>query len=191
MNGKPHSSRAFLFLLIGAGLASAGAVIYALRVISQKSDLGSTVPSENLVQVQQVAAIQKIRHQMAEEFITAVANCGPIQNLKNEILTEQQVTERVVAALEDREDNLCTKDKKGAWTFSAPCTLTIHHPPAWLGGSMNLGSISLCATTIGADFHSGVGGCRSSRHFDECLVNAVLADHDVQKEIVRLPEGSR
>src|ERR1019366_2412533 len=183
MNGKSQSNIGFLFLIAGLGIVSCLAVIFALRVLSQK--LGSSPDvGDNYLQVQQDAAIGKVRKQITAEFINSIVNCSPIQTIKNQILNEQQVAERVTAVLENDEHTLCRNDKNHVWSFTAPCTLAIHRPPAWLSGvgNVNLGNVNICATTVAGDIHYAADRCSTSSDFSAFLVNAVLADNEVQKE---------
>ncbi|HUI20926.1 MAG TPA: hypothetical protein VLZ74_07765 [Methylocella sp.] len=190
MTDKPGSSSGFLFLLAGLGVASTLAVVLALYVFSQRSGSDSAFANNNYLQVQQTVAITTIRKAMAEEFVDTVVDCISPKTLKDQILTEQEVTERVAAVLENfsvsinsRENQKCENGNNYAWTFTLPCRLTINRPPAWMDGTLNLGHINICGTTIAAGIHSGLGGCATSASFAACLVRSVLANNDVQKEI--------
>ena len=190
MTDKPGSSSGFLFMIIGLGVASSLVVTLALRVFSQRESSDAFVTSNDYLQVRQTAAIITIRKAMAKEFVSTVVNCIRPQNLQSQILTEQQVSERVMTILgkfsvsnNSSKNKNCEDGKNYAWTFTLPCKLTINRPPAWLGGTINLGDINICGTTIAAGIHSALGSCATSAGFAACLVSSVLGNNDVQKEI--------
>jgi|SRR5579875_131894 hypothetical protein len=198
MADKTGSGSGFLFIIAGLGLASSLVVFLALRVFSQREARDPILATNDYEQVQQSAAIQTVRKVMAEEFVSAVVDCVSPQKLKNEILTEQQVAERVTAALEsfsapknNGNAQSCLNNKNYAWTFTSPCKLTINRPPAWLGGTMNFGDINICGATVAASIHSALGGCARSASFADCLVSSVLANYDVQKEIGKITDVQR
>lgn len=183
MADKPGSSSRFLFLIAGLGVASSLLVTFALRVFSQREGSDPFFASNAYLQVQQTVAIRTIRKAMAEEFVDTVVECISPQNLQSQILTEQQVTERVMTVLENfsasnnnSKNQKCENSKNYAWTFTLPCRLTINRPPAWLGGTINLGDIN------------ALRKCATSASFATCLVSSVLANNDVQKEIDKTVE---
>ena len=101
MSDKPESGSRFPLLIVGLGVASSLVVLFGLRVFSQRSDGDSFVASNDYLQVQQSAAIRNVRKEMAEEFVDTVMRCIAPQILPNEILTEQQLRERVTTVLEN------------------------------------------------------------------------------------------
>ena len=190
MSDKPEPGSRFPLLIVGLGVASSLAVLFALRVFSQRSDGDSFVVSNDYLQVQQSVAIRNVRKEMAEEFVDTVMRCISPQILPSEILNEQQISERVMLVLanfsvpnESINNKKCGNDKSRAWTFTLPCKLTINRPPAWLSGTMNLGDINICGTTITASLRSATARCTASADFQACLVDSVVANNDVQKEI--------
>ena len=195
MADKPGSSSRFLFLIAGLGVASSLLVTFALRVFSQREGSDPFFASNAYLQVQQIVAIRTIRKAMAEEFVDTVVDCISPQSLQSQILTEQQVTERVMTVLENfsasnnsSKNQKCENSKNYAWTFTLPCRLTINRPPAWLGGTINLGDINICGTMIAAGIHSALRKCATSASFATCLVSSVLANNDVQREIDKTVE---
>ena len=194
MTDKPGSSSRFLFLIAGLGVASSLLVTFALRVFSQREGSDPFFASNAYLQVQQTVAIRTIRKAMAEEFVETVVNCVSPQSLQSKILTEQQVTERVMTVLEhfsssnnSSKDQKCENSENYAWTFTLPCRLTINRPPAWLGGTINLGDINICGTMIAAGIHSALRSATSAS-FATCLVSSVLANNEVQREIDKTVE---
>jgi hypothetical protein len=194
MADKPGSSSRFLFLIAGVGVASSLLVTFALRVFSQREGSDPFFASNAYLQVQQIVAIRTIRKAMAEEFVDTVVDCISPQSLQSQILTEQQVTERVMTVLENfsasnnsSENKKCGNGKNYAWTFTLPCRLTINRPPAWLGGTINLGDINICGTMIAAGIHSALRSATSAS-FATCLVSSVLANNEVQREIDKTVE---
>ena len=140
MTDKPGSSYGFLFLIAGLGVASSLLVTFALRVFSQREGSDPFFASDAYLQVQQTVAIRTIRKAMAEEFVDTVVECISPQSLQSQILTEQQVTERVMTVLENfsasnnsSKNQKCENSKIYAWTFTLPCRPTINRPPAWRG----------------------------------------------------------
>ena len=193
MADKPGSSSGFLFMIAGLGVVSSLVVTFALRVFSERSGSDVFLIGNDYLQVRRTAAIKTIRKAMSEEFVSTVVNCISPQSLQSQILTEQQVTERVMTVLEDfsvsnnsRNTQKCENSKNYAWTLTLPCRLTIDRPPAWLGGSINLGDIAICGTMIAAGIHSVLGNCATSASFAACLVSSVLANNDVQNAIYNI-----
>ena len=195
MADKSGSTSRFLFLIAGLGVASSLLVTFALRVFSQREGSDPFFASNAYLQVQQIVAIRTIRKAMAEEFVDTVMECISPQSLQSQILTEQQVTERVMTVLEkfsasnnSSKNQKCENSKIYAWTFTLPCRPTINRPLAWLGGTINLGDINICGTMIAAGIHSALRKCATSASFATCLVSSVLANNDVQKEIDKTAE---
>jgi hypothetical protein len=95
---------------------------------------------------------------MAEEFVDTVVECISPQSLQSQILTEQQVTERVMTVLENfsasnnsSKNQKCENSKIYAWTFTLPCRPTINRPRAWQG----------LPVVPGSSISSGYGGLMS------------------------------
>lgn len=192
MSSTPQQGRGFFFLILGLGVASALAIIFGLRVLSEgKEGDSSSVPNAYL-QVQQSAAITTIRKAMAEEFVDLIVNCIPPQSLRDGNFTKAQVDERIESVLAkfnapDQATDKCGNLASRAWTFTPPCQLTINRPPAWLSGtaagSIDLGDITICGPTMAQTIHAALNSCAASPKFAGCLVTAVMANSDVQREI--------
>jgi hypothetical protein len=141
MTDKPGSSSRFLFLIAGLGVASSLLVTFALRVFSQREGSDPFFASDAYLQVQQTVAIRTIRKAMAEEFVDTVVECISPQSLQSQILTEQQVTERVMTVLENfSASNNSSKNQKcensksmlGHSLYLAD-QLSIGRRPGWVG----------------------------------------------------------
>lgn len=188
MSDKPESGSGFLIAMLSVGVASSLAVLLGLWEVSQKSGgEGFYAPNEYL-QVQQTAAINTIRKNMAEDFMDTVVNCIPSQTLRDHMLTEQQLKERIDTVIKNfsvlnNNNDRCGNSTSRAWTFTLPCKLAINRPPAWLSGAIKLGDIDICGTSIAESIHSAMGRCIAATDFSGCLVNSVLTNNDVQKEI--------
>ncbi|MGH6937294.1 MAG: hypothetical protein ACRED2_14205 [Methylocella sp.] len=144
---------------------------------------------ENLL-FQQITAVKKIRRDIAEEFVDAVVNCISPPIAPGESLTGQQVRERVTTAMEnfsaaneDTKSPKCENNKNRNWTFEAPCTIRITKSSYQLGGEINLGYITICYAAIATGIVHALSICGTPVTFRACLVNSVLMNDDVKKEI--------
>lgn len=144
---------------------------------------------ENLL-FQQITAAMKIRRDISEEFVDAVVNCISPPITPGESLTGQQVRERVTAAMENfsaanenTKTQKCENNTNRNWTFEAPCTIRITKSSYQLGGEINLGDIIICHTAIATGIVHALSNCSTPGTFRVCLVNSVLMNDDVKKEI--------
>ncbi len=189
MSDKSDPSSRFLIMIVCLGVVSSLVLLFTLRLFSQRSEGDPFFASNDYLQFKQSVMIKNIRQEMGEEFVDAVVNCISPQILPGQSLTEQQLTERVSAVLENfsaSNENIknqkCQKDKSRAWTFALPCKLIFNRPPTELSG-VKLGDINICGTTIAASIRSATGHCSESANFPACLVTSILANDDVKKEI--------
>ena len=188
MSGKTEEGSGFLILMVGVALASSLAVVTGLWELSQKSG-GDASSNNDYLQVEQASIIRTIRKITAGEFADTIVGCLSPRISRDQILTKQQVEERLNTALgnfselDNDNTNQCKNLVSRAWTFSLPCKLTINRPPAWLSGQNNLGDMTICGTAMAESIHSAMGGCVTSADFPGCLANAVVANNDVQKQI--------
>jgi hypothetical protein len=189
MSDKSDPSSRFLIMIVCLGVVSSLVLLFTLRLFSQRSEGDPFFASNDYLQFKKSVMIKNIRQEMAEEFVDAVVNCISSQILPGQSLTEQQLTERVTAVLENfsaSNENIknqkCQKDKSRAWTFALPCKLIFNKLPTELSG-VKLGDINICGTTIAASIRSATGHCSESANFPACLVTSILANDDVKKEI--------
>ncbi len=171
------------------GALSSLVILYAIHLFFQRSQGDPFFASEEYMVFRESIAVKNIRRDIAEEFVGAVVNCISPPILPGQSLTEQQVNERVMTALETNaasKEN--TKKQKCVnnnphWTFELPCKLTINSSPYKLRAEVKLGDINICETAIATGMRSSMGGCSVSTNFPACLVSSVLANDDVKKEI--------
>src|ERR1700730_8864263 len=189
MSDKSDPSSRFLIMIVCLGVVSSLVVLFTLRLFSHRSEGDPFFASNDYLQFKQSVMIKNIRQEMAEEFVDAVVNCISPQILPGQSLTEQQLTERVTAVLENfsaSNENIknqkCQKDKSRAWTFALPCKLIFNRPPTALS-VVKLGDINICGTTIAASTRSATGHCSKSANFQACLVTSILANDDVNKKM--------
>ena len=188
MSDKPTSGSGFLLLMLGLALASSLIVLFGLRQLSQKTGGGGFEATNGYLQVEQSVTITAIRKATVEDFADTVIRCIPSQSLRDQILNEEQLRDRIKTVIENfsvldaNNSDKCGKSQGRAWTFSSPCKLTINRAPAWFSGTIKLGNVTLCETTLAESIHSAMGHCATASDLSGCLVNSVLANLDVQRE---------
>jgi hypothetical protein len=187
LSDKPASGSGFLILMLGLALASSLIVLFGLRQLSQKTGGGGFEATNGYLQVEQSVTITAIRKATVEDFADTVIQCIHSQSLRDQILTTQ-VQDRIKTVIENfsvldaNNSDKCGKSQSRAWTFTSPCKLTINRPPAWFSGTIKLGDVTLCETTLAESIHAAMGHCTASSDLSGCLVNSVLANVDVQRE---------
>jgi hypothetical protein len=185
---QDQSSRGVIIIIACFGVLSSLAVLYAINIFFQRSQGDPFFASEEYLIFKESMAVKDIRRNIAEEFVGAMVNCISPPILPGQSLTEQQVNERVMAALENyaasngnAKDQKC-ENKNPHWTFELPCKLTINRAPYKLRAEVKVGYINICGTAIATSIRSSIGSCAST-NFPACLVSSVLANDDVKKEI--------
>jgi hypothetical protein len=182
---QDQSSRGIIMLIACCGALSSLVVLYAITLFYQRSQGDPFFASEEYLVFKESLAVKDIRRDVAEEFVGTMVNCISPPILPGQSLTEQQVNERVMAAWEnytasnENTKNQKCKNKNPHWTFDLPCKLTINRSPYKLRVEVKLGYINICETAIRSAAHS----CAASAKFEACVVNSVLANDDVKKEI--------
>ncbi|MGH6812228.1 MAG: hypothetical protein ACREDM_07760 [Methylocella sp.] len=183
------SSRGIIILIACCGVLSSLGVLYAINLFFQRSQGDPFFASEEYLVFKESITVKNIRRDIAEEFVRAVVNCISPPIVPGQNLTEQQVNERVMTALENyavtnkNTKNQKCKNKNPHWTFELPCKLTINRSPFKLRAEVKLGDINICKTTIVISIRSSTGSCTASTNFQACLVRSVLANDDVRKDI--------
>jgi hypothetical protein len=165
-------------------------VLFSVYLFFQRRENDPYFASKENLVFQQITAVKKIRRDIAEEFVDAVMNCVSPPIAPGESLTERQVRERVTVAMENysaTNENTkpqgCENNKNRSWTFEAPCTISITKASYQLGGGINLGDITICAGALAAGITHALTICSTPNTFLACLVNSVLMNDDVKKEI--------
>jgi hypothetical protein len=185
---QDQTSRGIIILIACCGALSSLVVLYAINLFYQRSQGDPFFASEEVQVFRESLAVKDIRRDIAEEFVGAVINCISPPILPGQSLTEQQVNERVMASWEnyavpkENTQNQKCRNKNPHWTFELPCKLTINRAPYKLRGQVNLGYINICENVIATSIRPYIGSCAST-NFLSCLVNSVLANDDVKKEI--------
>ncbi|MGB6176451.1 MAG: hypothetical protein WBF43_08970 [Methylocella sp.] len=186
---QDQSSRGVIIIIACAGVLSSLVVLYSLHLFFQRSLGDPFFESEEYMVFKEGIAVKNIRRGIAEEFVGAVVDCISPPMVPGQNLTDQQVNERVMTALEnsaasnENTKNRKCENKNPHWTFELPCKLTINRSPYKLRGEVKLGDINICKTAIATSIRSSAGSCAASSDFPTCLVSSVLANDDVKKEI--------
>jgi hypothetical protein len=188
LSDKPASGSGFLIVMLGLALASSFVVLFGLRQLSQKSGGDGFDSTNGFLQVEQSVTITAIRKATVEDFADTVIRCIPSKSFRDQILTTQELLDRINTVIENfsvldtNNSDKCGKSQNRAWTFTSPCKLTINKAPVWFSGAIKLGDVNLCETTMAESIHSAMGHCTASSDFPGCFVNSVLANVDVQRE---------
>ena len=183
-NNQDPSFRGIIIITISGVLVSI-VVLFSIYISLQQAQNDPYFSSEENVAYQKIIAVKNIRREIAEEFIAAVVNCISPPILPGQILTEQQVNERVTTAIENSntKNEKCENNKNPHLTFELPCKLKINKSSYNMGVEINLGFVSICKNTIAKSILSTINSCTTSSKFTACLVSSVLANDDVKKEI--------
>jgi len=186
---QDERSRNIIIIIACGGVLSSFLAFFALHLFFQRSQGDPFFASEEVMIYKEGLAVKNIRREVTEEFVSAVVSCISPPLLPGQSLTEQQVKDRVMTALENdaaskenTKKHNCENNNKH-WTFELPCKLTINRSPYNLRAEVKLGDINICETTITTSIHSSTGSCTASPNFPACLVSSVLANDDVKKEI--------
>jgi hypothetical protein len=188
LSDKPASGSGFLLLMLCLALTSSLIVLFGLRQLSQKTGGGGFEVTNGYLQVEQSVTITAIRKATVEDFADTVIRCIPAQSLRAQILNLEQLRDRLKTVIQNlsvsdpNSSDKCGKSQSRAWTFTSPCKLTINRAPAWFSGTIKLGDVTLCETTLAESIHSAMGHCTAASDLSGCLVNSVLANVDVQRE---------
>jgi hypothetical protein len=165
-------------------------VLFSISLFFQRRQSDPYFASKENLVFQQISAVRKIRRDIAEEFVDAVMNCISPPMAPGESLTERQVRERVTAAMENysaadknTKTQKCGNNLNRNWTFEAPCTIRITKSSYQLGGEINLGDIIICNAAISTGIVHALSKCDTPSTFLACVVNSVLMDDDVKKQI--------
>jgi len=186
---QDQSSRRIIVIIACSGVLSSLVVLYSIHLFFQRSRGDPFFASEDYMVFKESLAVKTIRREVAEEFAGAVVNCISPPILPGQSMTEQQVNERVMTALENyASSNKNTINKKCEnrnlhWTFESPCKLTINRSPYRLRAAVKLGDLNICGTALATSIRSSTGSCAASPNFSACLVSSILANDDVKKEI--------
>jgi hypothetical protein len=190
MRANQDPGRRDIIVVATIGAISSLIVIFSAFLFFQRRQGDPYFASEVNLAFQQISAVKKIRRDIAEEFVATVVNCISPPILPGDSLTEQQVKERVTAAIENysgsnenRNSQKCEASNTGNWTFEAPCTISITESSYQLGGEVNLGELVICNAAIAAGITHALTVCGTPSTFLACLVNSVLMHDDVKKEI--------
>jgi hypothetical protein len=177
-------------VIMTIGAISILIVLLSIYLFFQRRQNDSYFTSKENLLFQQITAVKKIRRDIAEEFVDAVVNCISPPIAPGESLTARQVGERVTTAMENfsvanenTKSHKCENTKNRHWTFEAPCTIRITKSSYQFGGEINLGDVIICATAIATGIVHALSVCSTPGTFRVCLVNSVLMNDDVKKEI--------
>lgn len=189
---RTHQDSGFtgIVVITTIGAVSIVIVLFSVYLFFQRRQSDPYFASKENLVFQQITAVKKIRRDIAEEFVDSVVNCISPPIAPGESLTERQVMERVTAAMENysapnekTKIQKCENNKNRNWTFEAPCTIRITKASYQLGGEINLGDITICNTALATGITHALTICGTSNTFLACLVNSVLMDDEVKKEI--------
>ncbi|MCI0601008.1 MAG: hypothetical protein L0Y50_02425 [Beijerinckiaceae bacterium] len=180
--------------LMACGVLSSLVVLFSIYLYFQRRQGDPFFASDEYRIFQEHLTVQNIRRQIAEEFVDAVVSCISPPIAAGDILTEQEVTERVAAAIgnysgENAKLRKCGNTRSTHWTFEAPCKLNITKSFAQSSGGLNLGNIEICATILASTIRYSIGHCTASSNFPECMLSSILANDNVKREIEKPVEA--
>lgn len=181
---------------MACGVLSSLVVLFSLYLYFQRREGDPFFASDEYRLFQEGQAVKNLRRGIAEEFATAVVNCISPPIVPGSVLTEQEETARVTAAIgsysaaaEKASDQKCKDARSTHWSFEAPCTLRISKTFSKSSGGLNLGEMDLCMQTIALAIRSSVGKCTSSGDFPGCLISSIVANDNVKREIEKPVEA--
>jgi hypothetical protein len=140
---------------------------------------------DDVIRVEVIADIKHTRQEVAHDFVIAVVSCISPQIVPVLILTEQQLDQRIMAAIatcyppkEPKENS-----ENPNWTWEFPCKIKINRSRRVLGGEVKFGDIEICKTAIVTGISVAAYRCWNSLNYITCLTSSVLTTEDVNKEI--------
>ena len=198
MGHQEDSSFGFVAILLALGLLSALGVVFAGSLFFQRKQSDPFFATDDYRVYRERLAVNNIRQGVAEEFALAVVNCLCPPIAPGQSLTEQQIAERVGAALETtsqpqgtRAAQKCEDSRSSHWTFVAPCKLKISESFSKLNGGLNFGEIGICETAIVKALFAASHSCTQSADFQACLAKAIPASSEIKYEIEKPVEAVR
>ena len=194
-NHQDTGSRGVILILAG-WLIVATATISGIYLISQRKESGDPyfASRENLA-FHEIVTVKNIRRQIAEDFVTHVVKCISPPLSPGEVLTEQQVNERVRTSIEnysrateDTKNHKC-EARHPNWTFEAPCGIKINKSSSYgLSDAVNLGELTICQNVIASSLHTALGSCTNSSTFSACLVDSIMSNAEIRDQIDKTAE---
>jgi hypothetical protein len=185
-------------ILLTFGVLSVLGVSFAGSLFFQRKQNDAFFASNDYRVFQERLAVNNVRQSVAEEFALAVVNCLSPPIAAGQSLTEQQIAERVGAALETtsrpqgtRAAPKCEDSRSSHWTFVAPCKLKISESFSKLNGGLNFGEIGICETAIVKALSAASRSCAQSADFQACLAKAIPALSEIKYEIEKPVEAVR
>jgi hypothetical protein len=177
-------------ILVTFGVLSALLVTFAIYLSHLRRQGDPFFASDEFRVFQQRQAVTNIRRGIAEDFAAAVVNCFSPPILAGQNFTEQQVTERVTAAIQsisslngNIENPKCENSRSSHWTFELPCKLKISESFSKVSGGLNLGEMDICKTAIVKSILAATRSCTDSAEFPACLAGSILANDVIKSEI--------
>jgi len=189
---KPREDQNFpvLAMLVTFGVLSSSAITFAIYLNAQRRQADPFFGSGELRTFQERVAVTDIRRGIVEDFVSAVVNCLSPPILPGQSLTEQEIAQRITAAIErtfpaagNIGDPRCQNSRSTHWTFVPPCKLKISESFSKVTGGLNLGEISICNSAIVASVLSATRTCQNSAEFAACLSRSILAKDDIKNDI--------
>ncbi len=188
---KPREESNFpVLVLVTLGILSSLGVAFAIYLSMVRRQADPVFASGELRVFQERIAVTDIRRRIADDFAAAVVNCMSPPILPGESLTEQQVAERVTAAIARTSpaagniaDPKCQNSRSAHWTFEPPCKLKITESFAKLAGGLNFGEIGMCTSAIVASVLAASRTCPDSADFPACLATSILAKDEIRSAI--------
>ncbi len=198
MKSERDPNLSVIAILIAGGVLSSLIVSFAIYLYFQRGKGDPFFETDQFRVFQERQAVTNIRRAIAEDFVATVVNCTSPPISPSQRLTEQQVTERVTAAIErisslnvSTEDPKCQNSKSSHWTFALPCTLKISESFSKVSGGLNFGEISLCKTTLVTCILAATHSCAESADFPACLAGTILTYEAITNEIAKPVEIQR
>jgi len=190
MKSPEDPKQPIIAILVTFGVLSTVVVTFAIYLSNQRRQGDPFFASDQFRAFQERQAVTNIRRGIAEDFVAAVVNCTSPPISPGESLTEQQVTERVTAAIErisslnrNTKNPECQNSRSSHWTFELPCKLKINESLSKATGGLNFGEIGICNTAIVKSILAATRSCADSADFPACLAGSIVANDAVKNEI--------
>lgn len=182
-----------------AGILVSSAVLFSIYRFFEREAGDAYFASQENLTFQQIVAVKNLRRQIAEEFVNGVVSCIHPPILPDHLLTEQQISEIVMTAIENysvsnNAQNKKCENKNKDWTFELPCSLKINNPPFGLRDVVKFDQLTICKAAIVTAIHSAIGRCKTSTTSDSlsrCLASSIMSNKDIKNEIDKSVEISR
>jgi hypothetical protein len=190
MKSEQDPNPSVIGMIISAGVLSSLVVTFAIYLYYQRRQADPFFASNDFRVFQERQAISNIRRGIAEDFLSAVINCASPPILPSQVLTEEQVSDRVTRAIESisslngtMENPKCQNSRSSRWTFELPCTLKMSESFSKISGGLNFGELGICKPALVKSILSATHSCADSADFPACLARTILTYDVIKNEL--------